>query len=183
MLCIDHEDLRADMVILSKSLSGGVYPVSVVLGTEPVMSVLRPGEHGSTFGGNPLACAAVEAALDVTLEEGLAENAESMGALFRKGISALKSPLVKEVRGKGLLNAVVLDESQLAGQPAATTWDVCLRLRQRGLLAKNTKGNVLRFAPPLCISEVELRRALAIIDDVFADAVAGREDVVPYRGL
>ncbi|KAJ3117950.1 ornithine aminotransferase [Physocladia obscura] len=179
LLCIDHENLKADMVILSKSLSGGVYPVSAVLASNEVMSVICPGEHGSTFGGNPLACAAVLAAIDVTLDENLAENANVLGQIFREGVLSIGSPLVQEVRGKGLLNAVVINESKFDN----TTWDICLLLRKHGIIAKNTKGNVLRFAPPLCIKESEILRAIDIIRTVLTEVTSVSKDEIPYAGL
>ena len=160
-LACDHEGVRPDMVILGKALSGGVYPVSCVLADDEVMMTLRPGEHGSTYGGNPLACAVARAALNVLEDERLADNAEEMGRLFRQKMNELvqESPLVAAVRGKGLLNALVINDTE----DSPTAWNLCLSLRDRGLLAKPTHGNKIRFAPPLTISEEELLEACDII--------------------
>lgn len=162
MLCCDHEGIRPDILILGKALSGGTMPVSAVLADDAIMLTLHPGEHGSTFGGNPLACAAAHAALEVVLEEDLAGNAERMGQLFRAGIEDIMSrnSLISLVRGKGLLNAIVIDtpeDSDLA-------WDICLRFRDNGLLAKPTHGNKIRLAPPLVIQEAQIAECLEIIE-------------------
>jgi len=137
-----------------------VLPVSAVLADDEVMLTIRPGEHGSTFGGFPLACRVATAALEVVKEEKLAERAESLGRIFRKEMSLIKSPMIRQIRGKGLLNAVVIEPHD--GKEA---WDVCLKMAENGLLAKPTHGDIIRFAPPLVISESELREAITIIRD------------------
>ncbi|KAI0742886.1 ornithine-oxo-acid aminotransferase [Daedaleopsis nitida] len=161
MLCCEHDNIRPDVVLLGKALSGGVYPVSAVLADRDIMLCIRPGEHGSTYGGNPLGCAVAMAALDVLVDEKLADRAEILGEQFRSAIRALKSPLVKTVRGRGLLNAVVIDEQSSA--KGRTAWQLCLLLKSRGVLAKPTHVNIIRFAPPLVISEVDLMKAVDII--------------------
>lgn len=161
-LACDHEGVRPDILVLGKALSGGVYPVSCVLADDEIMLTIRPGEHGSTYGGNPLACAVTMAALDVIREEKLAENAERMGELFRRRMSELsqKSDLITLVRGKGLLNAIVINDTETSN----TAWQLCLDLKDRGLLAKPTHGNKIRFAPPLVITEAQMEEACAIIE-------------------
>jgi ornithine--oxo-acid transaminase len=165
MLACDHEAVHPDVLILGKALSGGVLPVSAVLADDAIMLTIQPGQHGSTFGGNPLACAVMQAALDVLIDENLADNASRLGIIFRaemKKVQAQRPELIELVRGKGLLNAVVI-------KPAAdgrTAWDVCVSLMERGLLAKPTHGDIIRFAPPLVITESELRAACGIIADV-----------------
>jgi len=161
LLCVDHEDVRPDIVILGKALSGGVYPVSAVLADDEIMECIRPGEHGSTYGGNPLACAVAMAALDVVKDEKLAENAEKLGRIFRDEMQKLadKSKLVEKVRGKGLLNAVVINDSE----ESETAWNICVALKNNGLLAKPTHGNIIRFAPPLVMNEEQLKECLSII--------------------
>ncbi|MDQ1086783.1 ornithine--oxo-acid transaminase [Siphonobacter sp. SORGH_AS_1065] len=163
-LACDHEDVRPDILILGKALSGGVYPVSCVLADDEIMLTIRPGEHGSTYGGNPLACAVTMAALDVLREEKLAENAERMGELFRSRMNALikKTNLITQVRGKGLLNAIVIHDTEESG----TAWELCLRLKEKGLLAKPTHGNKIRFAPPLVITEAQMQKACDRIEQV-----------------
>ncbi|MDZ7715749.1 MAG: ornithine--oxo-acid transaminase [Balneolaceae bacterium] len=163
LLCVDHENVRPDIVILGKALSGGVYPVSAVLADDEIMECIRPGEHGSTYGGNPLACAVAMAALDVVKEEKLAENAEKLGKIFRKGMENLsqKTDLIKLVRGKGLLNAVVINDSPESN----TAWNICVRLKENGLLAKPTHGNIIRFAPPLVMTEEQLNECIDIISE------------------
>lgn len=160
-LCVDHEGVRPDMVILGKALSGGTYPVSAVLADDEIMECIRPGEHGSTYGGNPLACAVAMAALDVVEEENLAENARILGERFRDEMRQLigETDLISTVRGKGLLNAIVIDDAP----DSKTAWDLCLRLKDNGLLAKPTHGNIIRFAPPLVINESELDACIQII--------------------
>ncbi len=158
MLCCDHEGVRPDMVILGKALSGGVLPVSAVLADDEIMLTVQPGQHGSTFGGFPLACRVAMAALEVVTEEHLAEKAERLGKIFREEMEKIKSPLIREVRGKGLLNAIVIAPHQ--GKEA---WDVCLAMAENGLLAKPTHHHIIRFAPPLVITEEELREAIRII--------------------
>jgi len=162
MLASDHENVRPDVLILGKAVSGGFYPVSVVLADDEVMLVIKPGEHGSTFGGNPLACAVAKAALEVIVEEKLAENAQAMGELFRSEMQKLvdKFDLLKLVRGKGLLNAVVINDSA----DSHTAWDFCLLLAENGLLAKPTHGNIIRFAPPLVIDQAQLLACVQIIE-------------------
>ena len=158
MLATDYENARPDILILGKALSGGVFPVSAVLADDDVMLCIQPGEHGSTFGGNPLACKVAQAALEVVLDENLAENAYRLGEIFRREISAIDSDMVSLVRGKGLLNAIVIKPKN--GKEA---WDVCLRLRDNGLLAKPTHGDIIRFAPPLVINEPQLKECIEII--------------------
>lgn len=167
ILAVDHENVKPDVLILGKALSGGVYPVSAVLADTDVMEVIHPGQHGSTFGGNPIASAVAIAALTVVKEENLAENAEVLGKVFRAEIKKLasKSKLVSQVRGKGLLNAVLIDDS-----PNSTTaWDICMKLSENGLLAKPTHGNIIRFAPPLVITKDELLQCIDIISKTVLD--------------
>ena len=161
MLATDYEAARPDILVLGKALSGGVFPVSAVLADDAVMMCIGPGEHGSTFGGNPLACAVAHAALEVIVEEKLTEKAYSLGNLFRERLNAYieKSRIVKLVRGKGLLNAIVIDDSE----DSDTAWNICLKLRDNGLLAKPTHGNIIRFAPPLVMTENELLACVDII--------------------
>ena len=161
MLATDYEAARPDILILGKALSGGVFPVSAVLADDAVMMCIGPGEHGSTFGGNPLACAVAHAALKVIVEEKLTENAYRLGNLFRERLNAYieNSRIVKLVRGKGLLNAIVIDDSE----DSDTAWNICLKLRDNGLLAKPTHGNIIRFAPPLVMTENELLACVDII--------------------
>ena len=161
MLATDYEAARPDILILGKALSGGVFPVSAVLADDAVMMCIGPGEHGSTFGGNPLACAVAHAALEVIVEENLTEKAYRLGNLFRERLNAYikNSRIVKLVRGKGLLNAIVIDESE----DSDTAWNICLKLRDNGLLAKPTHGNIIRFAPPLVMTENELLACVDII--------------------
>jgi ornithine--oxo-acid transaminase len=158
MLACDHEGVRPDILILGKALSGGVLPVSAVLADNEIMMTIHPGEHGSTYGGNALACAVAVEALRVLKDEQLAEKAERLGKLFRDKIQALNSPFVKEVRGKGLLNAIVVQHNN----PEAA-WELCMDLKANGLLAKPTHGDKIRFAPPLVITESELNEAIDII--------------------
>jgi ornithine--oxo-acid transaminase len=158
MLATDYEDARPDLLILGKALSGGVFPVSAVLADDEIMLCIKPGEHGSTFGGNPLACRVAQAALEVVVEENLAENAYRLGKLFRKELRAINSEMITLVRGKGLLNAIVIKPKE--GKEA---WDVCLKLRDNGLLAKPTHGDIIRFAPPLVITEKQLLDCVEII--------------------
>ncbi len=160
LLACDHEGVRPDVLILGKALSGGVIPVSAVLADDDVMLSIKPGEHGSTFGGFPLACKVAIAALQVVTDEKLAERAEYLGKIFREEMSSVKSDMIALVRGKGLLNAVVIRPKN--GKEA---WDVCLKMRDMGLLAKPTHGDIIRFAPPLVITEEQLREAIAIIKE------------------
>jgi ornithine--oxo-acid transaminase len=161
LLAVDHENVKPDVLILGKALSGGAYPVSAVLANDSVMNVIKPGNHGSTFGGNPVAAAVAIAALEVVKEEGLAENAERLGQLFRSELDKYiaTSDLVSLVRGKGLLNAIVINDDE----ESDTAWNICLRLRDNGLLAKPTHGNIIRFAPPLVMTEVQLLDCVSII--------------------
>lgn len=163
MLCVDHEEVRPDIVILGKALSGGAYPVSAVLANDEVMECLRPGEHGSTYGGNPLACAVTMEALKVVQDEELANNADRLGQIFRDEMNKLveESELVNLVRGKGLLNAIVINDSE----ESETAWNICLKLKENGLLAKPTHGNIIRFAPPLVMTEEQLQDCISIIKD------------------
>ncbi len=158
MLACDHEGVRPDILILGKAISGGVFPVSAVLADDDIMLTIKPGEHGSTFGGNPIASKVAIAALEVIKEENLAENAEKLGKIFRDELKKIDSPMIELVRGKGLLNAVVIKPTN--GKKA---WDVCVALKENGLLAKPTHEHIIRFAPPLVINEEQLREAIGII--------------------
>jgi ornithine--oxo-acid transaminase len=158
MLACDHENVHADMLILGKALSGGILPVSAVLANDEIMLTIRPGQHGSTYGGNPLACAVAITSLQVLLDEEMADNSARLGELFRQEIRKSKSDLVQLVRGKGLFNAVIINE-----KPGKGAWEVCLRMAEKGLLAKPTHGNIIRFAPPLCITEEQLLDCTGII--------------------
>lgn len=164
MLCCDHEGVRPDIVILGKALSGGTLPVSAVLADDDIMLTIRPGEHGSTFGGFPLAARVAVTALEVVRDEKLTENAERLGKIFREEIAKIKSPFFKYVRGKGLLNAIVTEPHD--GKEA---WDICLKMAEKGLLAKPTHRHIIRFAPPLVINETELREAIRIIFEAFEE--------------
>lgn len=161
LLACDHEDVKPDILILGKALSGGVYPVSAVLANNSVMDVIRPGQHGSTFGGNPLGVSVAMAALQVVKDENLAENAQRLGEIFREKMQQLvdEYDLLQLVRGKGLLNAVVINDSP----ESSTAWDLCVALKENGLLAKPTHGNIIRFAPPLVMTEEELLECINII--------------------
>jgi ornithine--oxo-acid transaminase len=159
--CSGVPDVKPDILILGKAVSGGVYPVSAVLACNEIMSVIKPGQHGSTFGGNPLACAVAIAALEVVKDEKLAANAERLGVLFREELSKFieTTNLIIGVRGKGLLNAILINDTD----DSSTAWDICLKLRDNGLLAKPTHGNIIRFAPPLVITEEQIMDCVAII--------------------
>src|SRR5665647_1816209 len=159
MLCCDHENVRPDILILGKALSGGTMPVSAVLADDEIMLTIKPGEHGSTYGGNPLACKIAVTALEVLKEENLSENAENLGNFFREELYKIKSPHIVQVRGKGLLNAIVIDHEN---QNAA--WDFCIALMENGLLAKPTHGDKIRFAPPLNITKEEIIDCVRIIE-------------------
>jgi len=159
LTCCEHEGVKPDLLVLGKALGGGVYPVSAVLGRNDVMLTLQPGQHGSTFGGNPLACAVATASIKVIQDEKLCENATEMGLLFRSELQKLKSPLLKTVRGKGLLNAIEINPY---GQNR-TAWDVCISMLNKGLLAKQTHKHIIRFAPPLTINKFEILEACRII--------------------
>ena len=158
MLACDYEDARPDLLILGKAISGGVFPVSAVLADDEIMLCIQPGEHGSTFGGNPLACKVAQAALEVVIDENLAENAYRLGKIFRRELRAFDNDMITLVRGRGLLNAIVIKPKD--GKEA---WDVCLKLRDNGLLAKPTHGDIIRFAPPLVITEEQLMQCIVII--------------------
>ncbi len=161
-LACDHEGVRPDILILGKALSGGVLPVSAVLADDEIMLTIQPGEHGSTFGGNPLACAIATAALQVLEEEDLAGNAQRMGQMLRDGLSEIESPLIQQIRGKGLLNAIVMDPNA-----TVTASQVCYAFKSRGLLAKPTHGHIIRLAPPLVINENQMEQCIDIIKDTF----------------
>ncbi len=160
MLACDHENVRPDILLLGKALSAGVLPVSAVLADDEIMLTIKPGEHGSTYGGNPLSCAVAITALTVLKDEKMVENAAAMGIYFRNGIAAIKSPFIETIRGKGLLNAVVIQQAH----PEAA-WDLCMELKENGLLAKPTHGNKIRFAPPLSITKSQIDECLDIIAD------------------
>ncbi len=158
LLACDHENVHPDILILGKALSGGAMPVSAVLASDEIMLTIKPGEHGSTFGGNPLAARVAIAALEVVKDENLAEKADYLGKIFREELSNVKSGMIELVRGKGLLNAVVINPKN-----GVEAWDICVKMKDMGLLAKPTHGNIIRFAPPLVITETQLREALEII--------------------
>ena len=162
LLACDHEGVRPDILILGKALSGGVYPVSVALADNDIMLTIKPGEHGSTFGGNPLASKVAIAALEVVRNEKLAENADRLGKIFRDEFRSIKSDMIELVRGKGLLNAVVIRP-----KGGKTAWDVCLTMKEKGVIAKPTHGHIIRFAPPLVITETQLREAMEMIKEAF----------------
>ena len=162
LLACDWEGVKPDILVLGKALSGGVTPVSAVFANDEIMLTIKPGEHGSTYGGNPLACAVGMAALDVVRDEKLAENADRMGKIFRSEVAKIEHKMIKKVRGKGLLNAVVTEPS---GDVKA--WDICVMLKEKGLLAKPTHEHIIRFTPPLIINEAQMSEAVAIIKSVF----------------
>lgn len=181
MLCHEWSGIKPDLVLLGKAISGGMYPVSCVLGSRDIMLTIEPGTHGSTYGGNPLGCAVAIRALEIVRDENLVERAERLGQILRQGLSDLQSPMLKLVRGKGLLNAMVIDETKTGGHSA---WDLCMLMKEKGLLvgralkiahvkktgeaddlkAKPTHQNIIRLAPPLVITEEEIRKAIGIID-------------------
>jgi len=167
LLAVDHENVKPDVLILGKAISGGAYPVSAVLANDEIMNVIKPGQHGSTFGGNPVAGRVAIAALEVVKEENLAERAEDLGKVFRAEVQKLvdKYDLLKLVRGKGLLNAVVINDTE----DSSTAWDICVKLKENGMLAKPTHGNIIRFAPPLVMTEEQLLECVAIIDKTLAE--------------
>ncbi len=162
LLAVDHEDVKPDILILGKAISGGVYPVSAVLANDEIMMVIHPGQHGSTFGGNPLAAKVAIAALEVVADEDLAGNAERLGELFRSEMNRIiaKTDLIVQVRGKGLLNAIIVNDSP----ESKTAWNLCVQMKENGLLAKPTHGNIIRFAPPLVMNEEQLLECVAIIE-------------------
>ncbi len=161
MLCCEHHGFKPDILILGKALSGGVFPVSAILASDEVMLTIKPGEHGSTFGGNPVACEVAMAALNVIRDEKLAENADKMGVIFREKLQSYinGSKIVEEIRGKGLLNAIIINDEENSD----IAWNICLKMAQNGLLAKPTHGNIIRFAPPLIINEEQLNNCIEII--------------------
>lgn len=164
LIACHHENVQPDILVLGKALSGGMYPVSAVLANDNIMKVIHPGQHGSTFGGNPLACAVAMAALDVVIDENLSERAEKLGIIFRNEINKIieKTDLIYKVRGKGLLNAILVNDSP----ESSTAWNICLKLAENGLLAKPTHGNIIRLAPPLVITEEQLMECVLIIEEV-----------------
>ncbi|WVQ99514.1 ornithine-oxo-acid transaminase [Kwoniella sp. CBS 9459] len=163
MLCYEWDNIKPDMVILGKALSGGVYPVSCVLASKEIMLCIKPGEHGSTYGGNPLGCAVAMTALDVLVNENLVERSAKLGEIFREELRKLNSPFIKTIRGRGLFNGVVIDEK--ASKKGRTAWQLCLLMKSKGLLAKPTHVNIIRFAPPLVISEEDVYKATRIIKE------------------
>ena len=167
MLATDFEEARPDILILGKALSGGVLPVSAVLADDEIMMCIKPGEHGSTYGGNPLACAVAKAALEVIKDENLEDNAMKMGNLFRNNLEKLKekSKLINLIRGKGLLNALVINDTETS----STAWNICLKMKDNGLIAKPTHGNVIRFAPPLVINKNQVEESCKIIEKSIAE--------------
>ncbi|WP_426274279.1 ornithine--oxo-acid transaminase [Chryseobacterium sp. S-02] len=167
LIACHHENVQPDILILGKALSGGMYPVSAVLADNEIMNVIKPGQHGSTFGGNPIACAVAVAALDVVEEEKLSERAENLGQIFRTEIEKLitKTDLITKVRGKGLLNAILINDTP----DSSTAWNICVQLKENGLLAKPTHGNIIRLAPPLVITEEQLLDCVKIIEKTVLD--------------
>jgi ornithine--oxo-acid transaminase len=167
LLAVNHENVQPDILILGKAISGGVYPVSAVFANDAIMNVIKPGQHGSTFGGNPVAAAVAIAALEVVRDENLAENAERLGIILRKGLNEITSrnSLITLVRGKGLLNAIVID----CDENSDLAWDICMKFSEYGLLAKPTHGNKIRLAPPLVITETQIQECLAIIEKALND--------------
>ena len=165
--CSGTPEVKPDILILGKALSGGAYPVSAVLANNPVMNVIAPGNHGSTFGGNPIAAAVAIAALQVVADENLADNADKLGVIFREELTKFckNNHLVESVRGKGLLNAILINDSE----DSSTAWDICMKLRDNGLLAKPTHGNIIRFAPPLVMTEAQLRDCISIITKTISE--------------
>jgi len=164
MLACDHENVRPDILILGKAVSGGIYPVSCVLADDEIMMTIKPGEHGSTYGGNPIAGKVAMTAIDVILEENLVENSMRMGEIFRREMESIDSEMIKEVRGKGLLNAIVIKSVK-----GTSAWDVCLKLKENGLIAKPTHEHIIRFTPPLVITENQLMEAVEIIKNTFKE--------------
>jgi ornithine--oxo-acid transaminase len=162
LIACHHENVQPDILILGKAISGGMYPVSAVLANDEIMNVIKPGQHGSTFGGNPLACAVATAALEVVEDENLSERAEKLGQIFRAEIQKViaKTDLITKVRGKGLLNAILINDTP----ESKTAWNLCMALKENGLLAKPTHGNIIRFAPPLVITEAQILDCVRIIE-------------------
>jgi len=167
MLAHEWDGIRPDVILLGKALSGGMYPVSAVLADRDIMLCIQPGEHGSTYGGNPLGCALALTALDILVSENLVERAQQLGEVFRNALREFKHPLVKEVRGRGLLNAMVIDESKSTKGRGA--WQLCLLMKDRGVLAKPTHRNIIRFAPPLVIEESDLKKSIQVIAESLRD--------------
>ncbi len=167
MLAVDHENVTPDILILGKALSGGAYPVSAVLANNDIMNVIKPGTHGSTFGGNPVAAAVGVAALEVIIDENLAQNAQDLGELFRSELGKFIETcnIVNGVRGKGLLNAILINDTE----DSETAWNICLKLRDNGLLAKPTHGNIIRFAPPLVMNKEQLLACVEIIKNTLKE--------------
>jgi ornithine--oxo-acid transaminase len=170
MLACDYEKVRADILILGKALSGGFMPISAVLADDEIMLTIKPGQHGSTFGGNPLACRIAMEAIDILIDEKLALNANKMGEIFRAELSMIKSPVIKNIRGKGLLNALVIEPFKIKGE-TKTAWDICLALAENGLLAKPTHDHIIRFAPPLVIKEEQIHESIEIISRTLKEFV------------
>ena len=186
LLCHEWSGIKPDMVLLGKAISGGMYPVSCVLASKQIMLTVEPGTHGSTYGGNPLGCAVAIRALEIVRDENMVGNAERLGQLFRDGVEKLNNPMVKTIRGKGLFNAIVIDEKKTGGRKA---WDLCVLLKQKGLLvgralkiahvkdnrhtddlkAKPTHENIIRLTPPLVITEEEIKKALSILDSAMKE--------------
>ncbi|EKG14669.1 Aminotransferase class-3 [Macrophomina phaseolina MS6] len=180
MLCHEWSGIKPDLVLLGKAISGGMYPVSCVLGSKEVMLTIEPGTHGSTYGGNPLGSAVAIRALELIQEENMVERAEKLGHIFRDGLKNLNNPMISIVRGKGLLNAIVIDESKTNGHSA---WDLCLLFKEKGLLAKPTHQNIIRLAPPLVITEEQIQQSLNIIREAIEElpTLKGEreKDVIP----
>lgn len=180
VLCHEWSGIKPDLVLLGKAISGGMYPVSCVLGRKDVMLTIEPGTHGSTYGGNPLGCAVAIRALEVVRDEHMVEKAEQLGQIFRTGLEAIHSPVIQTVRGKGLLNAIVIDESETNGH---TAWDICMLMKEKGLLAKPTHQNIIRLAPPLVITQEEIQKALSIIAEAVKEITSlkgqAEEKVIP----
>ena len=176
MMACDHEQVKPDILVLGKALSGGTMPVSAVLTRDEIMLCIKPGEHGSTFGGNPLACAVAMASLQVVVDEKLADNAAAMGEIFRSELRNLNHPIIELVRGKGLLNAMVIKTNEETEHNWNTdgelAWNLCLKMRDNGLLAKPTHGNIIRFAPPLVINETQIKEAVNIIQASIEEVLA-----------
>ncbi|KAM5435862.1 ornithine aminotransferase [Microsporum ferrugineum] len=166
LLCQEWSGVKADLVLLGKAISGGMYPVSCVLGRKDVMLTVEPGTHGSTYGGNPLGCAIAIRALEIIRDENMVERAETLGQQFRAGLKAINDSMIQTVRGRGLLNALVVDESKTNGH---TAWDLCMLMKSKGLLAKPTHQNIIRFAPPLVITEEQIKESLKIIGEAIKE--------------
>lgn len=166
MLCYEWSGIKPDLVLLGKAISGGMYPVSAVLGSKEIMLTIEPGTHGSTYGGNPLGSAVAIRALELIQEENMVQRAQDLGVLFREGLAKINNPMISLIRGKGLLNAIIIDESRTNGHSA---WDLCMLFKEKGLLAKPTHQNIIRLAPPLVITEEQIESALAIIKEAMEE--------------